>query len=98
MEDPSIFLVLFKDSFKDPRYCSLGFFKEFSWKRVSRRIWIMEGTIRGLVSPFTFDILVRKVRHCSRSRLYIDQCDPQLSSPLDYVIQRAGTKISNCTY
>jgi hypothetical protein len=38
VEEPLIFLVLFKGSFKDPRYCSLVLFKCTQKARVSRRI------------------------------------------------------------
>jgi hypothetical protein len=37
VEDPWSSLVLFKDSFKDPRYCSLGFLETLV-KRPSGRI------------------------------------------------------------
>jgi hypothetical protein len=37
VEEPLIFLVLFKGSFKDPRYCSLGFLETLV-RRSSRRI------------------------------------------------------------
>ncbi len=46
MEESSIFLVLFKGSFNDPRYCSLAVLRSSRERGFQKNLGYTRGTIR----------------------------------------------------